>query len=73
VRVGSKAVGGIKVGDRVGVGAQGDSCLGRFGHCDDCAAGDENYCDKMVFTYNSKHFNGDAGQGMQTHPKEYDC
>ncbi|KAK6203753.1 hypothetical protein LQW54_008765 [Pestalotiopsis sp. IQ-011] len=63
VRVGSKATGGIKVGDRVGVGAQSDSCLGRFGDCDDCAAGEENYCDKMIFTYNAKHFNGDAAQG----------
>ncbi|CAJ2511251.1 Uu.00g068760.m01.CDS01 [Anthostomella pinea] len=62
VKVGSK-VEGIKVGDRVGVGAQSDSCLGRFGDCEDCAAGDENYCDKVVGTYNSKHFNGDASQG----------
>ncbi|KAH8200212.1 hypothetical protein TruAng_005604 [Truncatella angustata] len=62
VRVGSK-VQGIKVGDRVGVGAQSDSCLGRHGDCEDCAAGDENYCDKWVPTYNAKHFNGDAAQG----------
>ena len=41
VRVGSKAVGGIKVGDRVGVGAQSDSCLGRLGDCPECAMGDE--------------------------------
>jgi alcohol dehydrogenase (NADP+) len=63
VRVGSKAEGGIKVGDRVGVGAQGDSCLERFGACTECSAGEENYCDKMVWTYGSPHFNGDKAQG----------
>lgn len=62
-RVGSEVKNGIKVGDRVGVGAQGDSCQSRFGACEDCDAGDENYCDKMVFTYNAKHFNGGAAQG----------
>ncbi|KAI1840215.1 hypothetical protein JX266_013582 [Neoarthrinium moseri] len=63
VRVGPKAKNGIKVGDRVGVGAQADSCLGRDGHCDDCAAEEENYCSGWVPTYNAKHFNGDATQG----------
>lgn len=63
VRVGSKAEGGLKVGDRVGVGAQSDSCLGRWGDCSDCAAGEENYCSKIVFTYTSNHYNGDKAQG----------
>lgn len=63
VRVGSKAEGGIKVGDRVGVGAQGDACLNRFGHCDECSSGEENYCNKLVWTYGSNHFNGDKAQG----------
>jgi alcohol dehydrogenase (NADP+) len=67
VKVGSKAEGGIKVGDRVGVGAQGDSCLGRFGDCDECSSGHENYCDKLVWTYSTSkagmHLNGDKAQG----------
>ncbi|KAH8649266.1 chaperonin 10-like protein [Xylariales sp. PMI_506] len=64
VRVGSRAEGGIKVGDRVGVGAQADSCLNRFGdHCEECTSGEENYCDKLVWTYNSKHFSGELSQG----------
>lgn len=63
VRVGSQVKNGIKVGDRVGVGAQGDSCLSRFGQCEDCETGEENYCDKIVWSYNSKHFNGDVNTG----------
>ncbi|KAL4996354.1 chaperonin 10-like protein [Aspergillus recurvatus] len=64
VRVGSKAVGGIKVGDRVGVGAQSDACVGRFGDCPECAMGWENYCShKFVSTYNSVHFNGGKSYG----------
>lgn len=43
VRVGSKAEGGIKVGDLVGVGAQSDSCLGRDGSCNECSNDSENY------------------------------
>lgn len=63
VRVG-RDVKHVKVGDRVGVGAQGDSCLNRFGDdCVECAHGDENYCDKLVWTYNSRHFNGGIAQG----------
>lgn len=46
VRVG-KNVKHISVGDRVGVGAQGDSCLGRFGACHECEDGEENYCKCM--------------------------
>lgn len=42
-------VSGIKPGDLVGVGCIVDSCK----HCDDCDAGLENYCDRMVGTYNS--------------------
>lgn len=63
VRVGSKAEGGIKVGDVVGVGAQSDSCLGRDGPCDVCEAGAENYCNGSVHTFNSKHRNGGKGYG----------
>lgn len=64
VRVGSKAEGGIKVGDRVGVGAQCDSCLGRKGPCDECESNMEQYCPHgMVGTYNAKHYNGDKSYG----------
>lgn len=62
VKVGSQTQ-GIKVGDRVGVGAQGDSCLSRFGKCEECETNDENYCDKIVWAYNSTHFNGDNNTG----------
>lgn len=63
VRVGSEVKNGIKVGDRVGVGAQGDSCLGRFGDCHDCEIGEENYCERIVWTYNVPHYNGDRNTG----------
>lgn len=43
-RVGSSVTNGIKVGDRVGVGAQSESCLGRLGDCPDCVMGPEQYC-----------------------------
>lgn len=48
VRVG-KNVKNVKVGDRVGVGAQADACL----KCEDCKAGNENHCAKMISTYGS--------------------
>ena len=63
VRVGSEAEGHIKVGDRVGVGAQNDSCLSRFGKCAACAGREENYCGRFVWTYGSTHFNGGQAQG----------
>ncbi|KAK9323666.1 quinone oxidoreductase [Lipomyces orientalis] len=63
VRAGSKAE-GIKVGDRVGVGAQNDSCLGRKGDCEECASGQENLCSKfMVGTYNGIYMNGSKSYG----------
>lgn len=45
-RVGEK-VKSIKVGDRVGVGAQIGSCM----ECRQCKEGFENYCPKMIHTY----------------------
>lgn len=64
VRVGSKAEGGIKVGDRVGVGAQSESCLGRKGDCEECANGNEPYCGThMAGTYNGKYMNGGNSYG----------
>ncbi|KAK4444008.1 chaperonin 10-like protein [Podospora aff. communis PSN243] len=63
VRVG-KQVTHLKLGDRVGVGAQADSCQGRKGDCEACASGMENYCPKHnTSTYNSKHWNGDKSYG----------
>ncbi|EFJ29773.1 hypothetical protein SELMODRAFT_90947 [Selaginella moellendorffii] len=40
----------FKVGDHVGVGCMVFSCL----KCDHCKHGDEQYCDKLVWTYNSE-------------------
>ncbi|KLO17374.1 GroES-like protein [Schizopora paradoxa] len=58
VRVGSKVSSGIKVGDRVGVGAQVASCY----DCKCCKTDNENYCPDSVDTYNSKH-----PDGVRTH------
>lgn len=65
VRVGSKVESGIKIGDRVGVGAQSDSCLGRLREkCDACLTDQEQYCPHaFVATYASKHLNGDKSYG----------
>ena len=62
VRVGPK-VEGIKVGDRVGVGAQSASCLQP--DCEQCAAGEENHCMKpgQADTYNSKFLDGSKAYG----------
>jgi alcohol dehydrogenase (NADP+) len=62
VRVGSKAEGGIKVGDRVGVGAQSSSCLRP--DCEQCANDDECYCQNhQTTTYNSKYPDGSKSYG----------
>jgi len=56
----------IRVGDRVGVGAQADSCQGRKegGDCEACASGMENYCPvRHIPTYNGRHWNGDKTYG----------
>jgi D-arabinose 1-dehydrogenase-like Zn-dependent alcohol dehydrogenase len=65
VRVGSKAVGDIKVGDRVGVGAQSYSCQNKDGDCEECANGVEQYCRKygMGGTYNGRFPNGGKSYG----------
>lgn len=63
MRVGTQ-VPDIKIGDRVGVGAQSDSCRNRFGKCEECAAGKENYCSqKVVGTYNSLHYDNGKSYG----------
>ncbi|KAH8552468.1 chaperonin 10-like protein [Umbelopsis sp. PMI_123] len=52
----------IKVGDRIGVGAQSGSC----GECENCKSNQENIClniAKATYTYNSKWPNGDEAYG----------
>ena len=61
VRVGSKAESRIKVGDRVGVGAQSSSCLRP--DCEECAAGIENHCPRIVGTYNATYPDGSKAMG----------
>ncbi|CCE64841.1 hypothetical protein TPHA_0J00170 [Tetrapisispora phaffii CBS 4417] len=81
VKVGPKCTAGVKVGDRVGVGAQSLSCL----ECESCIAGNEQYCKKnTVYTIASIYPDGSKAQGgfgshVRTHeyfvhpiPKELD-
>jgi D-arabinose 1-dehydrogenase-like Zn-dependent alcohol dehydrogenase len=50
----------IKVGDRIGVGAQSGACL----ECRNCKRGDENICQgPRTSTYNSLYANGDKSFG----------
>lgn len=63
VRVGSKAEGDIKIGDRVGVGAQSGACLNHDGKCEPCAQGLEQHCNRMVGTYNGTFANGGKSYG----------
>lgn len=59
VAVGS-SVSKFKVGARVGVGCMVDSC----GHCSECAAGFEQYCENgMTQVYGSKDRDGKVTQG----------
>lgn len=76
VRIGTEVT-TVKIGDRVGVGAQVWACL----ECKVCKAGQENYCphqigksplleqqiktlfNEMEDTYNAKYPNGDEAQG----------
>ena len=51
----------LKVGDRVGVGAQSDSCL--RGDCEECSSGIEQYCRRITGTYNSKFADGSKSYG----------
>ncbi|EME46885.1 hypothetical protein DOTSEDRAFT_149362, partial [Dothistroma septosporum NZE10] len=61
VRVGSEAEKGIKVGDRVGVGAQNSSCL--KGDCEECSEGLEQHCVRSVNTFADKYPNGGTSYG----------
>ena len=64
VRVGKDVKTGVKVGDRVGVGAQSGACLNQKGDCPNCADGSENYCQvQSTGTYNSKWPSGEKSYG----------
>ncbi|XP_058081257.1 probable mannitol dehydrogenase isoform X1 [Magnolia sinica] len=56
--VGSK-VSKFKVGDKAGVGCMVGSCKS----CSNCKQGSENYCPKMIFTYNSTYHDGTMTYG----------
>lgn len=58
IRVG-KDVTTIKVGDRVGVGAQVAADL----TCTNCKSDQENYCPNMIDTYGAKYPDGTVSQG----------
>ncbi|KAH6843351.1 chaperonin 10-like protein [Chaetomium sp. MPI-CAGE-AT-0009] len=58
VKVGPKVT-SVKVGDRVGVGAQISACL----DCAQCKEGNETYCKKQQDTYNSFYPDGTLAQG----------
>ncbi|KAF2831749.1 GroES-like protein [Ophiobolus disseminans] len=57
-RVG-KDVKDLKVGDRVGVGAQSECCES----CRPCKMQQESNCSKMTMTYGGRHSNGDKSYG----------
>ncbi|KAF7196272.1 NADP-dependent alcohol dehydrogenase 6 [Pseudocercospora fuligena] len=62
IRVGKEVKSGIKVGDRVGVGAQAGSC--HRGDCDECQHDDEQYCkNNFVMTYGAKWPSGHKAMG----------
>lgn len=60
VRVGGQVT-TLKIGDRVGVGAQAFSCLRP--DCEECSANMEQHCQRMVGTYNSKYPDGTVSMG----------
>ncbi|RDW89185.1 GroES-like protein [Coleophoma cylindrospora] len=51
VKVGKACKTGVKVGDRVGVGAQVQACM----QCGNCKSDNENYCPAQVDTYNAPY------------------
>lgn len=50
---------GFKIGDKVGVGCLAASCL----KCEFCRGSEENYCDKVQFTYNGIFWDGSITYG----------
>lgn len=68
IKVGSH-VKDIKTGDRVGVGAQVWSCL----ECELCKSSNENYCPKLVDTYNAQYPDGSwAHGGFSSHIRAHE-
>ncbi|MCJ1426210.1 hypothetical protein MMC29_004113 [Sticta canariensis] len=61
VKVGGKVENGIKVGDRVGVGAQSRSCLKP--DCEECSSDQEHMCSEIVCTYNDQYLDGSKSYG----------
>ncbi|RAL04332.1 NAD(P)-dependent alcohol dehydrogenase [Aspergillus ibericus CBS 121593] len=61
----------LHLGDRVGIGAQTLSCLQPT--CTACASGRENYCPRMIATYNSRYPDPTANdkKNSRTGPKTY--
>ncbi|KAF8061379.1 ADH9 [Scenedesmus sp. PABB004] len=53
------AVTKFKPGDRAGVGVFVDTCR----TCGQCKAGEQIFCPKLVYTYNSTHYDGLPAQG----------
>jgi alcohol dehydrogenase (NADP+) len=55
----------LKVGDRVGIGAQCGSCLNKNKDCTECEQGWEQHCrnDNHIWTYNSAYPDGQISQG----------
>ncbi|KAB8227436.1 hypothetical protein ETB97_009924 [Aspergillus alliaceus] len=51
----------IRVGDRVGIGAQSMACL--RADCSACADGQENYCPRITGTYNSRYADKSKAHG----------
>ncbi|MCJ1404665.1 hypothetical protein MMC11_007891 [Xylographa trunciseda] len=58
IKVGDKVT-TVKVGDRVGVGAQIAACL----ECKQCKSDNENYCPKQIDTYGAPYPDGTISQG----------
>nr|DAC74034.1 TPA_exp: cinnamyl-alcohol dehydrogenase [Linum usitatissimum] len=59
IRKVGKKVEGFKVGDRAGIGCLAASCL----DCEFCQTSQENYCDKLQFTYNGVFWDGSITYG----------
>ncbi|KAG0655463.1 alcohol dehydrogenase [Monosporozyma unispora] len=58
-KLGPNCTSGLKLGDRVGVGAQVFSCL----ECNRCKSNNEPYCNKFVTTYGQAYEDGYVSQG----------